>query len=348
MSMAMTGGGTGGHLVIIKAVKEQLAQRSAHRAERGARKPTLGIYIGSTQGQDRKWFAEDEDFDACYFLETQGVVNRRGLGKLKSLWMLARAFVRARKLLKKHGISVVFSVGGFSAAATAFAALSLRIPLVIHEQNAALGSLNKLLKPYAAHFISSYLPESPIHAYPIKKIFFDTARIRTDVKTVIFIGGSQGAVAINDLALSLAPRLQERGITIIHQAGERNIEAVQAVYAKMGIEAEVFGFTDQLAAYMALADFAIARAGASTLWELAANGLPTLFVPYPYAAGDHQYHNAQFLLAKDLAWLMRENAIDTERILALLDADMQEKSRGLMDAVEHDGARQIATLLQEM
>jgi len=333
MSIIMTGGGTGGHLAIIKAVKEQLKGEKL-------------IYIGSTTGQDRQWFDGDEDFEQTYFFETRGVVNQRGFGKLKSLWMMLYAMMKARKLLKKHDAKVVFSVGGFSSAATAFAAKSAGIPLVIHEQNAALGSLNKLLRPYAAEFISSYLDESPVKAYPVKEVFFENARVRKNVETIIFLGGSQGAKAINNLALKIAPVLKEKGIRIIHQAGEKNIDDVRRAYEEAGIEAEVFGFTTKLADYMKEADFAIARAGASTLWELSATALPTLFIPYPYAASDHQYYNALFLVEKDLAWIMREEEIDITKVLSLLDEDLEAKSRGLMKIVEKDGSRQIADLLK--
>jgi len=335
MSIVMTGGGTGGHLAIIKAVKEQLKGEEL-------------IYIGSTKGQDKQWFESDDDFKEKYFFDTRGVVNQKGLGKLKSLWMMFHAMREARKLLKKHNAKVVFSVGGFSSAATAFAAKSTGIPLVIHEQNAALGSLNKLMKPYAKAFISSYLDESPIHAYPIKEIFFDNAHVRSEVKTIMFLGGSQGAKAINELALSLAPELKKREIKIIHQAGVNNIDEVEKAYKDLGIEAEVFGFTTKLADYMNEADFAIARSGASTLWELAATAVPTLFIPYPYAASDHQYYNAQFLVEKDLAWLMREDAIDVDKVLAMLDENMKEKSEGLMEIVEKDGSKKIAKLLKDM
>jgi len=254
----------------------------------------------------------------------------------------------ARKLLKKHNTKVVFSVGGFSSAATAFAAKSMGIPLVIHEQNAALGSLNKLMKPYAKAFISSYLEESPIKAYPIKEIFFENARVRQEVKTVIFLGGSQGAKAINELALLMGPELKNRGMKIIHQAGVNNIEEVKKSYDDLGIEAEVFGFTTKLADYMNEADFAIARAGASTLWELSATGLPTLFIPYPYAASDHQFYNAQFLVEKDLAWLMREDNIEKEKVLFMLNENMGNKSKGLIEIVEKNGSKKIATLLKKM
>jgi len=337
----MTGGGTGGHLAIIRAVKEALA------AEGNGQKPDASlVYIGSEKGQDRQWFENDNSFEAKYFLQTKGVVNQKGIGKIQSLWMMFKAYIQARKLLKEHDAKVVFSVGGFSSAATAFAAKTSGVPLVIHEQNAALGSLNKLLKPYADVFISSYLEESPIKAYPVKEIFFDNAHIREKVKTVIFLGGSQGARAINDLALSISPELKARGIRIIHQAGANNIEVVQQAYRELGIDAEVFGFTTKLADYMNEADFAIARAGASTLWELSATALPTLFIPYPYAASDHQYHNAKFLVEKELAWVMRENEIDKEKVLALLDEDLSLKSRGLMESIERDGSRQIANLLE--
>jgi len=334
MSIVMTGGGTGGHLAIVKAVKEQL-------------KGEEFVYIGSTIGQDRAWFEEDKDFTATYFLETRGVVNQKGVGKLKSLWMMLLAVIKARRLLKKHHATVVFSVGGFSSAATAFAAKSAGIPLVIHEQNAALGSLNKLLRPYAVAFLSSYLEESPIQEYPVKEIFFEKARLRKRVKTVIFLGGSQGAKAINTLALELAPKLKEKGIKIIHQAGEKNVDAVRQVYEKEGIDAEVFGFTTGLAEYMSEADFAIARAGASTLWELSAMALPTLFIPYPYAASDHQYYNAQFLVEKGLAWVMREDALNAEKVLALLDEDLEAKSRGLMETIQRGGSKKIAELLKK-
>ncbi len=335
MSIVMTGGGTGGHLAIIKAVKEHLQDEEL-------------IYIGSTKGQDKQWFENDNDFSHTYFFETRGVVNQGALGKVKSLLMMAKATLQAIKLLRKHKAKVVFSVGGFSAAATAFAAKILRIPLVIHEQNAALGSLNKLLKSHAKAFISSYLDESPIKAYPIKQVFFENARIRDKVGTIIFLGGSQGAKAINDLALQIAPQLKDRGIKIIHQAGQNNIDEVQKAYHNLGIEAEVFGFTDKLAAYMKEADIAVARAGASTLWELSATAVPTLYIPYPYAASDHQFHNAQFLVQRDLAWIMREKEIDTQKVLSLLDENLADKSKGLIEIVEKKGSEKIAKLLTQI
>ncbi len=338
MSIIMTGGGTGGHLAIIRAVKDSLVLDNSKDL----------VYVGSMAGQDRAWFEDDNDFSSKYFFETRGVVNQGTLGKVKSLFMMLKATLKSIGIIRKHKAKVIFCVGGFSAAPMAFASKLTGTPLVIHEQNASLGSLNKLLKPYAKYFISSYLDKSPIKAYPLKNIFFTNAHLRDSVKTVIFVGGSQGAKAINTLALQIAPELKQRGIKIIHQAGSKNIDEVKEAYSKLDIEADVFGFTNKLAEYMNKADFAIARAGASTLWELSATALPTLFIPYPYATSDHQYYNAKFLVDKNLAWLMREDELDSKEILKLLDSDMREKSQALMDIVQKDGSLKIAKLLTQI
>jgi UDP-N-acetylglucosamine--N-acetylmuramyl-(pentapeptide) pyrophosphoryl-undecaprenol N-acetylglucosamine transferase len=335
MSIVMTGGGTGGHLVIVQAVKEHLADQNLH-------------YIGSTRGQDQAWFGEDPAFTSRHFLHTRGLVNQGPIGLIGSLWMLARAIVEARRLLKRHDAHVLFSVGGFSAAPAAIAAKLSGTPLVIHEQNATMGMLNRLLKPFAEVFLSAYDPDSPVTAYPVKQTFFDRARVRKHVRTVIFLGGSQGAQAINRLALAIAPELHRRGIDIIHQAGERHILSTRDCYASMGIEAEVFGFTAQIDRLMQRADMAIARAGASTLWESAANGLPALFIPYPHAAKDHQYANARHLANQQLAWVMREEAIDEAQVLEIIRGDMAQRSRRLIETTLRDGGEQIAALLRRM
>ena len=335
MSIVMTGGGTGGHLAIIKAVKEHLNDEEL-------------IYIGSTKGQDKQWFENDDDFAYKYFFETRGVVNQGALGKVKSLFMMFKATMKAIKLLRKHKAKVVFSVGGFSAAATAFAAKILRIPLVIHEQNAALGSLNKLLKSYAVAFISSYLDESPIKAYPINRYFLRMPVYETKFIRSSFLEGHKvQRLSIRWLCRS-HPNSKKEGLRSFIRLVQKNIDEVQQAYDDLEIEAEVFGFTDKLADYMNEADFAIARSGASTLWELSATAVPTLYIPYPYAASDHQFHNAQFLVEKDLAWIMRENEIDTEKVLALLDEDLSDKSRGLMEIVEKNGSEKIARLLTQI
>lgn len=320
MKFCITGGGTGGHLMIAEALVEAAAQEG-HEA----------IFIGSTSGQDRKYFEDHSTFSHVYFLETTGVVNQKGLKKVKALWLVLKAFFASRKILKRHKIEAVYSVGGFSAAPASFAAISRLIPLFIHEQNAIEGRLNSLLKPFAARFISAYNEKSPIKGYPVKDEFFKSARVREDVKTIIFLGGSQGAKAINDLALSVAEELEKRGIKIIHQAGERDYERVQKKYEELGVKAEVYAFTKEMPSLMSKADLAVSRSGASTLWELCANGLPALFIPFPHAASDHQYHNARFIVQNEMGWCERESEDLKEKLLSILDENLQRKSSALLE-----------------
>jgi len=332
MSIVFTGGGTGGHLAIVSAVKDQVSSEK--------------IYIGSTKGQDREWFESDLSFKNRYFLDSQGVMNKNKIGKLFALFNIAKQVLQARDILKKENAKVVFSVGGYSAAPAAIAAITLRIPLVIHEQNAYIGNLNKILKPFSKAFISSYEASSIEKNYPINEIYFKNARVRKDVKNILIVGGSQGSVALNNFALQIAPKLNELGIKIYHQAGVKNVEKVKQEYEKLSIDAQVFGFTKDLAQIITNSDFAISRAGASTLWELVANGLPTLFVPYPYAANDHQYYNAKFLVDNNLAWLKRENELSSDYLIDLLKQDLTQISYKLTKLIEPNGAKNIANILE--
>lgn len=330
MKLCITGGGTGGHLMIAQALVEA-ATLKGHEV----------IFIGSTNGQDKKYFEHNSAFSDVYFLETTGVVNQRGLGKLTALYKIFKAFLSSRAILKKHKIEATYSVGGFSAAPASFATLSLSLPLFIHEQNAVTGRLNSLLKSYATRFISAYDKDSSIKGYPVKKSFVESARVRESLKTIIFLGGSHGAKAINDLVLSVCQELKSRDIRIIHQAGENDFDRVKKEYERLGVEVELYSFTKELPNLIPEADLAVSRAGASTLWELTTNGCPAFYIPYPYAAGDHQYHNAKFIVDNELGWCEREGEELKNKFLEILDKPLEEKSRTLMEYTSNDVASQM-------
>ncbi len=336
MKIVITGGGTGGHLAIARAVKEAFVAEGIEP-----------IFIGSTYGQDRRWFAKESGWGARYFYETSGVVNKRGLSKLLSLLSILRYTLKSGALFKKEGVDAVFSVGGYSAAPASFAAILYKVPLFIDEPNAVPGRLNAILGRFAKGIVSPYLPDAALRSIPVQSRFFEQARVRDRIQTVLFLGGSQGARAINDFAIEVAPLLRAKGINILHQAGERDLERVRRHYAKEGIEAELFGFSDDLAQMIARADFAICRAGASTLWELCAAGLPALFVPYPYAAGDHQYHNAKFLADRHLSFVVREEELDEAWIERILQADISKMSEGMRSLVHPGGAAEIVRFILE-
>lgn len=337
-SVVITGGGTGGHLKVARAFIDQYYDELAVEP----------YFVGSSNGQDKLWFENYRKIKKAYFLDTRGVVNKGIFGKFVSLYKIFKATLYCMDLFEKMEVKTVISVGGFSAAPATFAAiLTPGCNLYIHEQNSRMGRLNKLTSKFAKDVFSSYMKESKIKDYPVGSEFFDEARIRDDVKTVIFLGGSQGARAINNFALKVAPKLTEMGINIIHQTGKHEFEKVKVEYENMNIDADVFDFSQDLVKKMSSADFAVSRAGASTLWELTANSLPTLFIPYPYAAADHQYYNALFLKEKGLCFMARENELNEEMFFNALKSDIHHISKNLVGLSNENAVKKIVHYILE-
>ncbi|MBK1964033.1 undecaprenyldiphospho-muramoylpentapeptide beta-N-acetylglucosaminyltransferase [Campylobacter novaezeelandiae] len=327
--IAITGGGTGGHLNIAKCLLQSAKKQNIEC-----------IYIGSTHGQDKLWFENELDFKAKYFLDSKGVVNQKKMAKFKSLFKILQLSTKCREIFKEHQIKAVFSVGGYSSAPASFGAIINHIPLFIHEQNSKKGALNSLLKPFSKAFFSSFEPI--FCSYPIDEKFFQTARIRKELKTIIFLGGSQGASFINSLALNLAIKLNEKGIKIIHQCGKNELELCKKKYEQLDIKVDLFAFDNNISAKIEKADLAISRSGASTLFELCASTIPAIFIPYPYAAKDHQFFNAKFLKDQNLCEIFLQSDLDEEKLLqAILNLNLEKISTNLTDKIKPNGADEL-------
>jgi UDP-N-acetylglucosamine--N-acetylmuramyl-(pentapeptide) pyrophosphoryl-undecaprenol N-acetylglucosamine transferase len=334
-SVVITGGGTGGHLKVADAFIDEFNKRGI---------PV--IFIGSSNGQDKQWFDNDKRLKATYFLDTKGVVNKNALGKVTSLLNIISKTNYCLRLFSKYNVKTVISVGGFSAAAATFASIvKPGCKLYIHEQNSVMGTLNKVTSKFATELFSSFDKTSIIKDYPVSKEFFDLGRIRDKINTVAFFGGSQGAVVINDFALKLAPKLNEMGINIIHQAGKNDFKRVKEEYEKLNINADIFDFTKDIPSKMEKADFAVSRAGASTLWELCANCLPTFFIPYKHAAGDHQYYNAKDLKDKGLCFLQREGMLKEEDFFNAINSDIHNISKNLASSINSNAVSLICNII---
>ena len=353
MVFAITGGGTGGHLSIAKALALELKKRDIKT-----------VFIGSTHGQDMKWFENSDIFDKSYFLQSSGVVNKKGLKKLASMANILKLAFKCRKIFKENSVKAVISVGGYSSAPASFASLFFFKPLFIHEQNAILGRLNGLLEPFCKKIYSSYprvkfeLPTgcgcvtkftqdntecfSKKFDYPVHEKFFKSARERENLKTIIFLGGSQGANFINSLAKEMAPKLIEMGYNIIHQCGEKSYDEIYKFYKENALNVELVGFCENLDMLIAKADLCIGRSGASTLWELCANNLPAIFIPFPFATGDHQYYNAKFLADLGLSQIIRQDESNSEKILNLIkNFDIKSTSKALKNSINPNGTAMI-------
>ena len=336
-TVVVTGGGTGGHLKVADAFIEEFHNRGISV-----------IFIGSSNGQDKAWFEHDRRLKKAIFLDTKGVVNKTSFGKVTSLLNIFSKTLYCLNLYSTYNVKTVVSVGGFSAAAATFASiLKFGCKLYIHEQNSKMGKLNEITSKFATEIFSSFDKNSLIKDYPVAKEFFNAARVRDKIKTIAFFGGSQGAICINDFALKVAPRLNEMGIKIIHQTGKNDFQRVKEEYEKLNINADIFDFSKDIPSKMSSADFAVSRAGASTLWELCANSLPTFFIPYKHAAGDHQYYNAKALLDKGLCFLKREEELDEEDFFKAINSDIHKISIELIGSINSNAISLIANIILE-
>ena len=336
-TVIVTGGGTGGHLKVADAFIEEFHNRGMSV-----------IFIGSSNGQDKAWFEHDLRLKKAVFLDTKGVVNKNFFGKILSLLNIFSKTLQCLSLYSQYNINTVISVGGFSAAAATFASiLKFGCKLYIHEQNSKMGKLNEITSKFATEVFSSFDENSLVKDYPVSKEFFNTARVRDKIKTVAFFGGSQGAICINDFALKVAPKLNQMGIKIIHQTGKNDFERVNSEYKKLNINADVFDFSKDIPNKMSSADFAVSRAGASTLWELCANSLPTFFIPYKFAAGDHQYYNAKALFDKGLCFLKREEELNEEDFFKAINSDIHKISIELISSISPNAISLITNIILE-
>lgn len=296
-------GGTGGHIFPGLAVAAELAER---------RVPV--IWLGAHGGLETRLVPQHG-----IALETLSIGGLRGKGLATALRTPLRLFAAvraARAVLKRHAPRSVLSMGGYVAAPGGIAAWLARIPLVVHEQNRIPGLTNRLLARFARRVLTGFADAiagaewvgNPVRA-SIAALPAPAERYaeRTGPLRVLVLGGSQGAASLN---VHVPEMLRRRGtrvaLQVRHQCGEKHVEKTRAAYAAAGVEAEVVAFVDDMAAAYAAADLAICRAGALTLAELAAAGVPALLVPYPHAVDDHQTRNAQAMVAADAARLVGE------------------------------------------
>ena len=299
-------GGTGGHIFPGLAVAEALR-------EQGWRVHWLGA-PNSMEARlvPPKGFA----FEAVDF----GGVRGKGVVTLALLPIkLLRAFIQSWRVMRRVKPDVVLGLGGYITFPGGMMAVLAGKPLVLHEQNSVAGMANKVLVPIADRVYSAYpnaLSKGQWIGNPLRAVFLqqDPPQVRFEGRQgplkLLVVGGSLGAQALNSIvpqALALLP--EEQRPQVIHQSGEKQIETLRANYAQAGVQAELTPFIEDTASAYAHADLVIARAGASTVTELAAVGAASILVPFPHAVDDHQTHNAQFLVQADAAWLMPQHSL---------------------------------------
>ncbi|HEX6834799.1 MAG TPA: undecaprenyldiphospho-muramoylpentapeptide beta-N-acetylglucosaminyltransferase [Rudaea sp.] len=309
-------GGTGGHIFPGIAVAQELQARNV---------PVL--WLGSAGGLETRLVPQ-----AGLAIETLAIGGVRGKG-WRTLFgapvRLLRAVLAARALQRRVRPRSALALGGFAAGPGGLAAWLGGVPLAVHEQNSIPGVTNRTLARFARRSLCGFrdaLPRGEWVGNPVRR---DIAAMpapdarfagRSGALRLLVLGGSQGARSINLALPGVLSRIaSDARPQIRHQCGQRHLDATRAAYAQAGVEAQVDPFIDDMAAAYRWADVVVCRAGALTLAELCAVGLPSILIPFPAAVDDHQTHNAAALVACGAARLVGEGDRFDDRLAAAFD-----------------------------
>lgn len=321
----IAGGGTGGHVTMALALGEEIAASGDDV-----------LFVGSERGLEVK-LVPKAGFELVQ-LPSQPLLGQRLLAGLAGAAAIAGASAQAVGLLRRRGTDLVVSVGGYASAPAAAAAVLLRRPLVLVEPNAVPGRTNRAMARFAAHVFTAFAAAEPAFAAtlgrkrvsspgaPLRRALLDAfasaaPRRRPALPLrVLVVGGSQGARQLNEGMIEALRDLDPQRFEIFHQTGAADRERVAAAYARAGFRAEVVDFEPALPARYAWADVGLCRAGALTVAELAMAGLPSLLVPYPHAADDHQRANARALADVGAARVLDPSGFDAKQLADALSA----------------------------
>lgn len=311
-TIVMAGGGTGGHVMPLLAVAREL-QSHGHQS----------VFIGTRSGFEAK-LVPPAGFP-IEFIDIGGL-NRVGvMRKARSLAQLPLSILRSKKLLAKQRPSAVFSLGGYAAGPVVLAALWRRLPIVVMEPNAVPGLANRKIGRFVYRALLSFAEtarffppgKSEVTGVPIRPEFFKIPpKTRESKLTILITGGSQGSRTLNQAAAASWNYFREAGspVRFIHQTGTSAHAALAEKFAEAGLDGEVAPFIDNMAAAFARADLVICRSGAGAVAELAAAGKPSILVPFPGAADQHQLRNAEAFQKAGASVLVFDHEMDGGRL----------------------------------
>lgn len=328
-------GGTGGHVFPGLAVADALKAK-------GVEVHWLGTAAGiEAELVPAKGFA-------ITYLNVSGLRGQGVKRLLQAPFKLLIAVAAAMRLFRQLNADAVIGLGGYVTGPGGVAAWLSGRPLFIHEQNAVAGFTNGLLSKIAKQVLEAFPAAFNASAKVIhtgNPVRADIANLpapenrfaeRSEAIRILVLGGSQGAVALNKLVPEALSKIGQP-LVIRHQAGKKNFEAASAYYQSLGLKADVLPFIDDMAAMYGWADLIICRSGALTVSEIAAAGVASVLIPFPFAVDDHQTANARYLSDAGAALLLQQKDLDAEKLVATIQPllnrekllDMAKKARQL-------------------
>jgi len=311
-------GGTGGHVYPALAVAKALQKQSREV-----------VWLGTHRGLESRIVpANNIDIE---WISVGGLRGKSSLTLILAPFRLVWALAQSLLVMARHRPAAVLGMGGFVSGPGGLAAWLTRRPLLIHEQNAIAGLTNRLLARLARVVLQAFPGSFPANiksetvGNPVRADIAALAEPATRFASregplrLLVLGGSQGALALNKVVPAALARLPgDLRPVVRHQAGSRTIDAAREAYEHESIDAELVSYIDDMADAYAWADLVICRAGALTVAEVSAAGLPAIFVPFPNAVDDHQTANAQPMADAGAAAIMAEADLCDESLAGLL------------------------------
>jgi len=331
--LIIAGGGTGGHIFSAIAIAEEFSDRSANNSV---------LFVGNKSGIEGRILPEEGW--PVRFVRSGGVKGKGIIGTMRGLIEMTIGAFQSIGIIRSFRPELILGVGGYVSAPVVVAGRLLGRKTVIHEQNFVPGLTNRLLGKVVNRVFLTY-PESSgffsrskveVTGNPVRRAILssvkglDADKKAGDIFTVLVFGGSRGARRINDAAVGAFCGVAKNSIgnlKIIHQTGGDDCEPVKRRYDAAGVDAEVSVFIADMAAAYNAADLVISRAGATSIAEIQAAGKPSILVPYPFAADDHQRLNAMALVKEGAARMIADSDLTPETMIRGIEYFYSDRKR---------------------
>lgn len=333
MRLIVSGGGTGGHIYPALALIERLKEVDPH---------TEVLYVGTDRGLENKIVPAAGI--KLVTLHTQGFKRSLSLQNFKTVYLFLKSVHDAKKIIKDFKPDVVLGTGGYVSGSVLYAAARLHVPTVIHEQNSVVGITNKFLSRYvdeiaiAFEAARSQFPEDKVTMTGNPRAQQVAANANSDYSwtedglsddkpTMMIFGGSQGAPKINSSVVAAIPQFNQRDYQVIFATGIKRYDKVKQMLAgvKLADNVKVVPYIPDMPRKMPKVDVLVSRAGATTIAEITALGIPTILIPSPYVTANHQVHNAEALVKHGAAVMIKEDQLDGRSLLVQADRLMNDE-----------------------
>lgn len=326
MRIIVTGGGTGGHIYPALALINHIKNQNPN---------AKFLYIGTQNGLEAKIVPrENIPFDS---ITISGFKRKLSLDNFKTIYRFINGVKRSKQIIKKFDADVVIGTGGYVSGPVVYAAKQLKVPTIIHEQNSVPGLTNKFLSRYVDRVAISF-EESQSYFQKSKVVFTGNPRatavigqngkkgiesvgLDPEKKSVVIVGGSRGAQPINNAVVNGLSELVKKEYQVLYITGDIHYEDIKAKVKKVKNLSNLIvkPFIHNMPEVLAGADLIVARAGATTLAEITALGLPSVLIPSPYVTNNHQEKNARTLSGKGAAILRLEKELNTTQLFQDID-----------------------------